>query len=274
MALLKAKSFLLLLGFGILLNATCLLAQVHEATSIMDLKKYLSSETLVLLDLDNTLIEPSQQVGGDQWFTHLLRLIKLDASSPEEAEIRSLDVWMNIQTRIQIHLVEKETASFIRELQASGIPVLGLTARNLILKDITLKQLESVGISFKNNSLLKSDLFLPKLQFGFQNDVLVRDGIIFAGIFSASAPNGKGQVLAEILKAIDYTPKQILFLDDKMKNVQNLEDYFSSHSQVVFHGFRLSALDQKINAYGELFSGLEKLEDFLRFTNSQLETSK
>src|SRR4051812_33940238 len=97
-------------------------AKIVEAKRINEILGYINSGTLVVFDLDNTVMEPVQMLGSDQWFDSLVKLFDGNIE-------RAVDVWQNVQRKTEMKTVEPGTPDLIRGLRSRGLHVLALTAR-------------------------------------------------------------------------------------------------------------------------------------------------
>ena len=48
--------------------------EIHEIDEMIEVFKYVDNETLVLMDLDNTTMQPIQYLGSDEWFEHQIHM--------------------------------------------------------------------------------------------------------------------------------------------------------------------------------------------------------
>ncbi|KKK55230.1 hypothetical protein LCGC14_3076640, partial [marine sediment metagenome] len=96
-----------------------------------------------------------------------------------------------------------------------------------------IKQLDSLKIDLSKTAPKKENLY-------FKNGVLYKKGILFAkGI-------EKGRVLDQFLKKINFKPKSVIFIDDKLKYLDEVEK-FCKKLKIKFLGLRYGYLDKKVN---------------------------
>jgi hypothetical protein len=216
-------------------------AEIRATNHMSDVIRAVDKGTLLVFDIDNTLIEPENQLGSDQWYYFLERkYAEIDGLKESEAYEKATKVWNKTQDLIRMKPVEKKTPAMVREIQGKNRKTLGLTARSFEVAERTLLQLDSVGINFKQNGLRESDL-----EFKSDNTAKFTKGIIFVG-----ENNDKGKVLVQFLKALKLKPKRVVFVDDKVKNVKNVEAALQKE-KLPFLGFRYGATDAKVKAFKE-----------------------
>jgi len=214
--------------------ATSLHAEIIEIMHIDQIYNYLKPNTLVVFDIDNTLIEPVQSVGTDQWFHHRIAYWIDRGMEPELALEKALADWMAVQNISQVKLVEPNTAKIVRHLQDRNFVVMGLTTRGLGMSTRTNQQLASVGIDLSKAAPSKDDIF-----FMNQRGNLFRGGTLF------TANTHKGSALFKLLDQLDLQPKMILFVNDKQSHIVSIEEWAIKRN-IPFIGLRYGHLDEKV----------------------------
>jgi hypothetical protein len=99
-------------------------------------------DTLVVFDIDNTLLKMNQDLGSDAWFNWQNGLLKVSPPSGVAHDINGL---LNIQ-RLLYDLSgmgppESSTPEFVAELRSVGYPVMMLTGRGPGTLSATLREL-------------------------------------------------------------------------------------------------------------------------------------
>jgi hypothetical protein len=181
-----------------------------------DILPHVEPGVLVVFDIDNTVVEPVQTLGSDQWFYHLMQRVKEEEKLDDEHAIdRAMEIWNAVQKDTEVRAVESDTPALIRDLQKGGIDVIALTARTLDSAEITKAQLRSIGVDFGG-------------------------AIVFAG-----EKQGKGDVLVTFMKKTGRKPKRVLFIDDKEKNVESVDRSLTAAS-IPHLVFRYGAADERV----------------------------
>jgi len=216
----------------------CLSPQlIREIDSIREIVDHLEDETLLLLDIDNTLIEPSQWLGSERWLYSRIEHYHAQGIQGRAAfEVAHIE-WMSVQGLTEVRCVEEETATLFQELQERGVWMMGLTARNLSLSAVTSRQLASVGIDFKKTAPHEEGLY-----FHSKEGVLYRDGILFA------SDHPKHQAFSLFSQEVGMTPKHVVLVDDKHFHLLPFSHY-ASQNQLSFVGLRYGFLDEKIESF-------------------------
>jgi hypothetical protein len=210
-----------------------LTAKIVEVSSIRELPAFLEKEMLVVFDIDNTLIEPQQLLGSDQWFDHRIAEYKKTCSS-EMAFSKTYVEWVAIQNLSAMKPVESETIPLLKKLQQEGYTLMALTARSEDFCHCTFNQFDSLGIDFSPTSPSHGDFF-----FLNRLPLLYRKGVLF------TSGTHRGEALSKFLKKIHYFPKSILCINDKQVYLQEME-VVCKKMAIPFIGLRYGYLDQKV----------------------------
>ncbi len=219
-----------------------------------DIEAELKEGTLLVFDLDNTVMRPAQTLGTDQWFEYLVKEYVgelMGAGTPEETAVsqaidKALLLWNKVQRVTEIQLVEKETADIIQKAQKAKIPVMALTARPSDLIETTQKQLKSNGVDFTINPPYAKDL-----EFRDQVPAQFTKGVTYIG-----PKNVKGSALITFLKKIGLQPKKIVFVDDKVRHVKSV-DASTSEAKIPSVCFRYGAADPIVKQFDPKIAGVQ-----------------
>jgi hypothetical protein len=218
----------------VIMSLTSLFGEITELPQIEKLKNYTNVEDLIIFDIDNTLIEPAQLLGSDQWFYNALQRAKKKLSKEKALEV-VLSQYFSIQHISKMQTVEKNTANIVQDLQNKNKTVIGLTTRNLDMLFCTIKQLKKLQIDLNKTSISKETFF-----FNIGNGVLYKEGIVFCD------GTHKGHALFSLLDTIKYNPKRIIFINDKYSHIKQIENSCEQRN-IPFLGLRYGYLDEKIN---------------------------
>lgn len=221
------------------------LHQIHEIEEIEEILNHLTEKSLLLLDIDNTLIEPTQHLGTERWLYSRIEHYAKEGAMAREAFDKAHIEWMSVQGLTKVQSVEEQTVPLIQQLQERGVPIMGLTARNLSLSAVTVQQLMSVGIDFRKTAPHDGGCY-----FHSNEGILFRDGILF----SANTP--KHNAFAMFLDEVDHSPEHLVFVDDKQFHLLPFGLY-ASEKKVPFVGLRYGYLDEKVEAFDHEIAHLQ-----------------
>jgi len=221
------------------------LADIREVFEFKVLKNYIADkDTLIALDLDNTLIEPkgNDGLGGEAWITAMMKAGKVrEQISP---------LFDSLQNKfIKPKLVESYMADEIKSLQKKGVKVIGITGRTKSVADQTVKNLKKLGIKFYNLKASVNNIF--------KYPCTLKKGILFCD------QNSKGEVLKEVLKQTKY-PLRIIAMDDKKKYLVEMEEAVAEINKTIknkieFFGLHYLRLNNQVATFD-----LEKANSHLK----------
>lgn len=201
--------------------------------------------TWLICDIDNTLIESCQQIGTVQWAEHLMKSLKeggVPLSKVLEIEQKA---WLDVQKDIIVRLVADDTAAILEQMLQKGLPVMALTARDFQEKSHTEGQLKGCGIKLKVPGNKSLELYIKGQR------VLYEKGILYAGHSLK-----KSEALAAFLEKWQEKPQHIIFVDDKLHHVEDIEKLCHSLG-ISFTGIRFSAADERVKGYNPEIARLQ-----------------
>ncbi|MBN2267324.1 MAG: DUF2608 domain-containing protein [Candidatus Babeliaceae bacterium] len=190
---------------------------IIQINEIEEIASYVTPgpETLVIFDLDNTVIWPEEPEARDEWFAGQLSAYKKVGLTPDEAIKRFLPTHLKAHATSKIYNVDKDTPWLFTFLKENNVRVIALTARSIAFIGITKKQLKKADIKFspgKNgwNEYYEID--------GLKKPIFYTNGIIFAG------GNPKGPTLELFLQKLAFKPKELIFVDDSRQHVESVAE--------------------------------------------------
>lgn len=206
---------------------------IIESKSIKDVLDYVKDQrTLVVFDLDNTLFYPKQDLGGDAWFSHLVKQKTSGGMSYEDAITAVLPVFFDVQNRLSLYPVEDETPFVLATLLEQKIVSLGLTSRSLPLMQRTHAQLKEAGLQ-----LTYTPIFDRDVSFDFNRPARLNHGIMFCNNVN------KGTVLVHVLHECDFKPTTVIFVDDRLNHLLEVQKE-CLENKMHFVGIRYGRLDE------------------------------
>jgi len=222
--------------FSFLFFATvALYAEIHETSHFFDIEKYVNSETLLIFDIDDTLLIPSQTLGTDVWFLHQFQQNKLDVSG--DPLDKTLALWEAIRHLTRIQVVETGAEQVVQKLQELGISMMGLTTQGLGLATRTVNQLRSLDFDLSKTAPRQEDCY-----FLNGHGVLYRKGILF------TSGTNKGRALLKFWETANLHPKRVVFLNDKQTHLEEVESLLNE-AGIPFIGLRYSFSDERIERF-------------------------
>lgn len=213
-------------------------AQIVECGRFKEANSYVEKDTLLVLDIDDTLLIPVQMLGCDEWFSLRIKTHLGEGMDPRKALEKSLAEWEAVRHLTQMEIVEPGSVEVLQAWQERGIQVMGLTTQGLALATRTSLQLHEQGIDLKKTPPWAGDLYFENGSHG----VLFRNGVLF------TSGTHKGEALFTFLEQIGCQPKQIVFLNDKATHLAEVEAA-AERRGVSFTGLRYGYSDSRKAAF-------------------------
>ena len=208
-------------------------SQIQDVQEFVTQKKAnLSAESvLVVYDFDNTLMAMNQDAGSDQWYHWQQTALK--SGNKKEAWVSSQSELYDLHYKLfalgQMHATEKETPAVVKAIQDMKIKSIVLTSRGDLYRNDVEIELDRIDTNFKASAIGPEGgypgTFKPD---GIENARLIsfQDGIVMG------SGQNKGQILKGILKKTGSQFKAIVFVDDTLKNIENVEKEYTGDKSV------------------------------------------
>lgn len=223
-----------------------LVGRIEEISSFSEINTYLPlntyefAETLIILDLDNTLItvDHEDQLGSDHWVEKLFCYLRDELHIPSEQALdQAIAAFIALQPSLRYCCIEKDTLDVIGNIHMRGISVMGLTIRSHCLVPHTTQELDRLGFVFTRHGQDMS-LITP-----CNMPLMIRNGIIF------TQGADKGIALLTYFKHNPHvTFKRIIMIDDKRKHLQAVEKA-CQQLDIDFIGLRYGHLDERVQSF-------------------------
>ncbi len=224
-------------------------ASTNTMLSILDEIK--DANTLVLFDIDDTLIIRETMLGSTPWWEYCLKMIQETGVDKKKAQDKLLPLFFQASLEMPVVLVEESAPNLIAHLHNQGIEVLAMTSRprsypwQKNFDYITFQELYKKGIRFIS-------MQPSQLPFFYR-------GIIFAG------HGKKEQYLTQFLAERSVKPSKIIFIDNDATHQLAVEKTLESlHIPSVC--FRYSRMDEQHAAFDPLISNIQ-LQNYLEHGN-------
>lgn len=242
------KIFVSILIFGFLSLSHSLSAKIVETCYFDDIFAEIDQQTLVLVDIDDTLINTTSMLGNTSWWNYFVSKIK-NAHLPLEVVRPDInEVIRKILFNVPMGLIESHIANSIKKLQTQGISVFALTGRSMKADYLnrpdlfTHETLNNLGIDFAITSVPEYHDAKTCPFFSY--------GIIFTD------HQNKGPFLKEFLSSMDFCPKKVVFIDDNLIQMKSVEDTLALMG-IPFVGFRYGRLDKIHRSFDPLLVNIQ-----------------
>jgi hypothetical protein len=224
-------------ALALFLGMISLQGKIIEIPRFQEISKHVTAESIVLLDMDDTVLIPAQMLGSDAWFCARLKKHQIDGMDSMAALEKALAEWESVRHATKMKLVEKEISSVIQDLQKK-YKIMGLTAQGLALATRTVQQLQENDIDLSKTAPNPGDYFVTVKGHG----TLFRKGILF------TSGMNKGEAFFKFCDTIGFKPKRIVAMDDKASHLVTIETEAQKRG-IEFVGLRYAYSDIHKAAY-------------------------
>jgi Protein of unknown function (DUF2608) len=190
------------------------IAHIPEMRAILS---GLSYDSIVVWDMDNTILKSRHELGSDQWFGALVGIAKTKHGAQFEFDLL-ITTYNQVQAFTELVEIEEKTIKIIERLHRIGIPQILLTARNGELFEVTMRQLDSCGIYFNPSHMIFCD------------------------------GQDKGLCLENFLSNLVCPIPHIVMIDDKKYNVESVRDA-AIRMNARFNGFVYEFLNAEVQSF-------------------------
>lgn len=222
---------------SILLSSSKLPAEILETSHFAELVEHATPETFVLVDIDDTLLLPTQTLGTDVWFIHRTNYYITSGIERKEALEMAITDWEAVRHLTKVKIVEAESDRIIKELQQKKITLMGLTTQGLALSTLTTRQLHSLNIDLSVTAPSPEEYY-----FMNGHGVLYRNGLL------STSGTPKGPALMKFLDMIGYKPQHIVFINDKATHLKDVEESVVARG-IKFTGLRYNFSDERVKNF-------------------------
>lgn len=237
-----------------------------KAKVIEKVKKYGKKNVLLVLDIDNTTLQMSQNFGSDQWWDWQSKNCIGKKEAPSWCVTTKFNELLDIQGQIfalsNMKPTEISTIRTIKEIQAMGVKVILLTSRGPAFRNATERAIQNNGLDFTKSAIGTSQGFassyipytlknhskygLTKKEMKDMGNKKPRPVSYMNGIFMTSGLN-KGIMLKTLLKKTKSQFKAVIFADDHEKHTIRMNQIMAD--DVDLTTYRYGAIDPMVNAF-------------------------
>jgi len=192
-----------------------------DLTPLFEIESQLSTQDLVLFDVDHTLILETDMLLRPCRRNSLDRLLAFFGENDPVQRKKLISI---IFLQKKVGLLDLKSPSLIENLLKRKVKVMALTAMKTgplgiidNIENYRIKELKSLGIDFR-----EAFPYLPAIYFEDpshpQSPPLFESGVLFSSYIN------KGEVLRDFLENINFYPRQVVFVDNSYKYLQSVEN--------------------------------------------------
>jgi len=215
-----------------------------EKTVLLINKKYGVENVLIVLDIDNTILTSTIDLGGDVWYQWQREKLAIKPSESQKVRCLFEDSIGLLYELGTMRLTEEHLPRTISAWQSQGNNVMALTSRAPKYRAATERELDRRNINLDISPLSPKGEKSPVYR-----EVKGRELSYMKGIMMTSGMN-KGEMLEYILDKTKRQFKAIIFVDDSQKNIDDLYKKYANHQSLdmrIFHYTRVEEKRKEVN---------------------------
>ncbi|MCL6420684.1 DUF2608 domain-containing protein [Aestuariirhabdus haliotis] len=220
---------------------------------ILDVKRlnqaYGASNVLIVLDIDNTLLTSSVDLGGDIWYQWQRGKLDIKPEPAQKVACLFEDAIGLLYELGPMNLTEENLPSVVSTWQMSGNTVMALTSRSPRYRAATERELYRKGFNFEVTALSPRGEKPPVYR-----EKRGRELSYMKGVMMTTGMN-KGDMLEYLLDKTSRRFDAIVFVDDSQKNIDNVYEKYKPRSDIDTNIYHYVKVEQdRIAEYGAVLT--------------------
>jgi len=204
-----------------------LFSKIIEIEEVEDILSYSNNKSLVVIDVDTSIMELLQDLGSQKWLAN-------EIQKNNGNYLNNLfSLWHKILLCSNVKSLEKKTPDVIHQLQKNNTPIIGLSSKSIEIGYRTHKQLKSLDIDFSIKPLSSSDI-----EINTTHAAKCLNNIIFCGF-----RNDEVKTFFSYLELADYSPEKIIFVGNDDNKFISMEK-MAKKRKIPFLGLAYHKLDE------------------------------
>jgi hypothetical protein len=223
-------------------------ADVVSATSSLS-HRYGADKVLVVMDIDNTILTSTTDLGSDVWYQWHTDKLEVKATAAQKVSCLFEDSIGLLYELAPMKLTETNLNQTISNWQISGHTVMALTSRAPKYRAATERELARNQVDLSSSALLPvgQDTLMFREKRG-------RELSYMQGVMMTSGMN-KGDMLQYLLDKTQREFAAIVFVDDSQKNIDDMYNRYQNVKNIdmrIFHYTRIE--EQREKEFGQVLT--------------------
>lgn len=201
--------------------------------------------TLVVFDIDDTLLTASEFFGSDKWYDwqrgRALDTAGETLSISDQAKAMCLFDTLGMAFEMATNVPTQP--NMLNIVKSVKNDILVLTARSDSYRSATMRELKRNGLDFSQYSFLPDDL---AYHYDFTFEGRTAQVSYVDGVFMVKGMN-KGVMLLDLLEKTDREYDNIVFVDDKTHNIDNMGEALAD-AGINYYGFHYTKINKRVTS--------------------------
>jgi hypothetical protein len=231
--------------------------EIRQAESFADVvrevnrlnRRHGPGNVLVVLDIDNTILTGTVDLGGDIWYGWQRGRLEVKPSPGQEIpDLFNGPIGLLFELA-PMALTEETIPATVAAWQKGGNPVMALTSRAPAYRSPTERELSRHGITFEATAPAPPGQPPPVYRA-----VLDREYSYMKGILMVTGMH-KGRLLEHLLGKVGRQYPAVVFVDDSPRNIQAMRETLEGNRRceaVIFHYTRVEA--ERVREHGTVLT--------------------
>lgn len=230
-------------------------------------EKYGAGDVLVVLDIDNTILTSTVDLGGDVWYQWQRGKLNIRPEPDQKVDCLFEDAIGLLYELGPMRLTEEKLPDLIRSWQDGGNTVFALTSRSPKYRAATERELTRAGIDFTRAPLAPAGVTAPVYR-----EMAEREWSYMQGVMMTTGMN-KATMLETLLARTGREFSAIVFVDDTRRHIDDMFNAFKTPDRteaVIVHFTKVEA--ERKAEYGDVLTAQQagKMESDWRNLNAAL----
>ncbi len=230
---------------GMANNVVSQIVETNELAQAIQQAKVLPQEsTLVVFDIDDTLLTAGEFFGSDKWYDWQRgRALNANGQVLNTADSDKVSCLFDILGMTYEIATNQPTQANMAELVSQvQQDVLILTARSDKYRAATHRELKRNELDFTEQALTPKSV---GLHYPMTLDGRTANVSYVNGVFMVQGMN-KGVMLLDLLKRLNKQYNAVVFVDDKTHNIENMANALKQ-ANIDYYGFKYTRVDKSVS---------------------------
>ncbi|PMG14734.1 hypothetical protein BCU97_00845 [Vibrio splendidus] len=205
---------------------------------------------LIVIDIDNTLLTSTSNIGGDIWYQWQRGKLDVKPSAEDKVDCLFQDSIGLLYELIPMKIIEDDVPNTVSEWQDKGLTVMALTSRSpnyryATEREMVRNQFDMTRTALKTKGSDELPIYVdnPKRPLSYINGIMMTTGM------------NKGTMLDYILDKTGQSFSSIVFIDDSQKNITNMEKAYKDDASIDMNIFHYTKVEHdRIKQYGSVLT--------------------
>ena len=249
----------------------------HHTTSFDEVKTQVSKlnqqygydNVLIVVDIDNTLLTSTVDLGGDVWYQWQRNKFDLKPTESQKVSCLFEDSIGLLYELVPMVPTEQGLPALVKQWQKQGNTLFALTSRAPKYRPATERELYRNGFDLEVTALSPENQSAPVYR-----EKVGRELSYMKGVMMTSGMN-KGEMLDFLLDETGQQFDAIVFVDDSKKNIVNLYNQYKDRNDIDMHIYHYVNIEhQREHEFGTVLTEqqVEKMASDWQTLNKTLDS--